>query len=272
MQYLIPFYIFFIGLCIGSFLNVVIYRIPKSDDEKSDFFSKSRSYCPHCKNQLAWYHNIPLISYIFLKGSCAFCKKHISLQYPFIELSNAILYLLVYYKFGLNIPTLLFYFFVMSSFLVMSYIDFKYQIVHDIISLSTIALAIFIANNTLLPYSFDVVKQNFLIFVTFIGTIYFLKNIFENLCSKELLGEGDIYIIGLIAILFGNTIFNVFFILFIASVICLCAMIILKYFYEDIVYIGFIPYLFIAMILANIILNVHLLNIIDFAKIINIFN
>jgi len=75
--------VFLFGISIGSFLNVIIHRIPK---EESIVFPAS--HCPKCNKSLKWYHNIPLFSWIFLKGKCAFCKESISFRYPIIEFIN----------------------------------------------------------------------------------------------------------------------------------------------------------------------------------------
>ena len=91
-------YIYLVGICIGSFLNVVILRGLK--DENIVF---GRSYCPECKNTLKWYMNIPLFSYLFLRGKCAYCKCKISIQYPIVEFLNGILYLYSFYTFGFNL-------------------------------------------------------------------------------------------------------------------------------------------------------------------------
>src|SRR5690349_5480073 len=107
----------FISLCIGSFLNVVIYRLPiminnawrkdchefleitseANEDKTPEPFNLAipRSSCPSCKNTIRAWQNIPIISYLLLKGRCAYCKNAISLRYPFIELSTAILSILV---------------------------------------------------------------------------------------------------------------------------------------------------------------------------------
>lgn len=83
-----------LGLCIGSFLNVVIYRVP----EKMSL-AKPASHCPHCQYRLRWYDNIPLVSYILLGGKCRKCREKISLRYPAIELINTLLWLLSVYMF-----------------------------------------------------------------------------------------------------------------------------------------------------------------------------
>ena len=87
-------FIFVLGLCIGSFLNVVILRTVSGE---SIAFPGSK--CPKCQTPLKWYHNIPVFSYLFLRGKCAYCKEHISLQYPIVELLTAVLFTLLFIKF-----------------------------------------------------------------------------------------------------------------------------------------------------------------------------
>ena len=88
------FIIFFIlGLIIGSFLNVVVYRLRVAEDVLG------RSYCPHCRNKIAWYDNIPLISFILLKFQCRKCKKKISWQYPAVEAMTGLIFALIGWRF-----------------------------------------------------------------------------------------------------------------------------------------------------------------------------
>lgn len=87
-------FIFIIGLCIGSFLNVVILR---TVSEESIVFPASK--CPKCQTPLKWYHNIPVLSYLFLRGKCAFCKEHISIQYPIVELLTGCLFVGLFIRF-----------------------------------------------------------------------------------------------------------------------------------------------------------------------------
>ena len=108
-----------LGLCIGSFLNVCIYRIPREES-----ISFPPSHCTSCGYRLKVKDLIPVLSYIFLRGRCRQCKEHISLQYPLIELTNALLYICVYLKFGLSIDTIKYIIFV-SLLLVIAVIDFK---------------------------------------------------------------------------------------------------------------------------------------------------
>ena len=83
----ILFFVLIIGLCIGSFLNVVILRTISGE---SIVFLSSK--CPKCQHPLKWWHNIPVLSYIILRGKCGFCKEHISIQYPIIEIITALVF------------------------------------------------------------------------------------------------------------------------------------------------------------------------------------
>ncbi len=111
--------VFLFGLLIGSFLNVLIYRIPKKEN-----FVVARSHCMKCNYQLEWYDLVPLFSWLFLRGRCRKCREKISVQYPLIEAANGLLYLLVFYKFGLSIESLLCCL-LFSALLALSVIDFR---------------------------------------------------------------------------------------------------------------------------------------------------
>lgn len=119
MESLIYLLVIIYGLIIGSFLNVLILRIP----EKEDFVAR-RSHCMNCGYQLAWYDMIPVFSYLFLKGKCRKCGQSISKQYPIIEALNAVLYFVVFYVNGITFQSSI-YCFVTSALLVISVIDFR---------------------------------------------------------------------------------------------------------------------------------------------------
>ena len=116
---LISIIIFLYGIVIGSFLNVLIYRIPKKEN-----IAIKRSHCMECGYQLKWYDLIPIFSYLFLRGRCRKCGARISVQYPIIEAVNGILYVLLFLKHGLTIETLL-YCLLFSALLALSIIDFR---------------------------------------------------------------------------------------------------------------------------------------------------
>ena len=114
---IIAFYIFIIGICIGSFLNVVILR-----GLAQESFVFSRSKCPKCGNQLTWYMNIPLFSYIFLRGKYEFCKEKISPQYHIVEFITGVAFLGSFIAFGFSLKTLFICAF-LSLFIVLAVCD-----------------------------------------------------------------------------------------------------------------------------------------------------
>lgn len=117
--------IFIYGLLIGSFLNVCIYRIPLDKT-----VVKGRSYCTSCDSLIPWYCNIPLLSYLLLKGRCKDCGEKISPVYPAVELLNALLYLTVWLIYGLSIQAL-FLAILFSILIIIAFIDLEHQIIPD---------------------------------------------------------------------------------------------------------------------------------------------
>jgi leader peptidase (prepilin peptidase)/N-methyltransferase len=94
--------IFVFGITVGSFLNVCIYRIPRGES-----ISFPPSHCTVCKNKIKWYHLIPILSYVFLKGRCAYCGSKISIRYPFIETINGIGWVLIFLILDMDIRAVL---------------------------------------------------------------------------------------------------------------------------------------------------------------------
>lgn len=117
----IIFYItvFLFGIVIGSFLNVVIYRVPKGEN-----IVVVNSHCMNCGYQLSWYDLVPIFSWLALRGKCRVCGDKISVQYPLIEALNGVLYLVVFHRYGVSIESLL-YCLLFSALLALSVIDFR---------------------------------------------------------------------------------------------------------------------------------------------------
>lgn len=110
-------FVFVLGACVGSFLNVVIYRVPAG---LSLLFPPSR--CPHCLNQLKAYDNVPVLGWLWLRGRCRYCKNPIAIRYPLVEAATGILFVLVFWKFGLSLNVLGYWAF-LSWLLALSLID-----------------------------------------------------------------------------------------------------------------------------------------------------
>jgi len=132
-------FVFVIGLCIGSFLNVVILR---SLSEESIVFPASK--CPKCQHPLKWWHNIPVLSYILLRGKCGFCSEKISIQYPIIELMTGVAFVLVFLKFGISVNTILAWI-ITSLFVVLAGTDWKEKVVFDVHTYALIGVGLFCA-------------------------------------------------------------------------------------------------------------------------------
>jgi len=152
----------FFSLLVGSFLNVVVYRLPimlqkgwrqeclnfleqeVSEDEPSDIFNLShpRSRCPSCKRPIQATENIPILSYLFLKGRCAGCNISISARYPIVELSTAILSILIAFQFGVTLQTCVALVFTWTLFC-LTLIDFDTQLLPDNITLPLLWFGLF---------------------------------------------------------------------------------------------------------------------------------
>jgi leader peptidase (prepilin peptidase)/N-methyltransferase len=126
-------FVFIVGLLLGSFFNVLILRLPKGQD-----FVYQRSHCPGCGSQIPWYLNIPIFSYLYLRGKCKSCDGKISLQYPLIELTSGILAVLVlHFKASLDpvgLYKFFFYYSVVSIFLCHIIIDIRHKILPNILT------------------------------------------------------------------------------------------------------------------------------------------
>ncbi len=185
--------IFIYGLLIGSFLNVCIYRIPR---EESIVFPSS--HCPSCNTSLKWYDNIPVFSYITLKGKCRYCGDKILPQYPMIELFNALIYLLLFYKFKLSID-FIFYALISSTLIVTTLIDLKEMIIPDSLVITLLILSII---HKTLNYIINKTHMNL---IDSIGGLILAGGIFLLIVilSKGGMGGGDVTLIGALGFVLG---------------------------------------------------------------------
>ncbi len=207
---LLGLYCLIIGLCVGSFLNVVALR---AFSEESIVIPPSK--CPKCNHKLMWYHNIPLLSYIMLGGKCAFCKCKISIQYPIVECFTGVMFLISYLIFGLSFQTLFSWIFI-SFLIVMSITDIKETVVFNKHVYSFIAVMYLIS---LLSYQVKYWWFGLLGIITAFILFELLARIGYLFVNSRLFGEGDTYIamgigaivgpLGLIAVTVLSIIFDV---------------------------------------------------------------
>lgn len=180
------FLVFITGAMLGSFLNVVIYRLPR---EKSLVWPGSK--CPKCNNEIAAYDNIPILSWLLLMGKCRYCKEPISFRYPFIELLTASLFLLTYVNFGLDWRWVFLAYFI-SVLLVISWIDIDYMLILNSLSYPALIIG--------LLYNFINGKLTESILGSIIGSIlfYLIVKLSTLIFKKEGMGMGDVILVAVL--------------------------------------------------------------------------
>ena len=192
-----PLIVFVFGLIIGSFCNVVIYRLPQG---KSIVTPGSR--CRSCGNSIYPWDNIPLLSYVLLRGRCRFCKDSISARYPAVELTSGILYVLLWYKLGLGLP-FAFYGLLISALVVVALIDFDHKIIPNTITLPGMVIGFGLS-----LWALPITPLASLLGILIGGSFFYLI----ALVSKGGMGGGDIKLIAMIGAFLGwqGALFTIF--------------------------------------------------------------
>jgi leader peptidase (prepilin peptidase)/N-methyltransferase len=181
------------GAAIGSFLNVCIHRLPRHE---SVVWPASR--CPACAGPIPLYDNIPVLSYLLLRGRCRACRARISLRYPIIELTNGLGYGLILWQFGPGWPAAV-YALLFSTLLVVTCIDLSHQIIPDVITLPGIALGLLCAA-TVLPVG---LRDSVLGVLLGGGILWGLAWASPYLFGKEGMGGGDVKLLAMIGAFLG---------------------------------------------------------------------
>jgi leader peptidase (prepilin peptidase)/N-methyltransferase len=200
--YLIEIFIFVFGMCIGSFLNVCIYRLPASQS-----IVRPRSRCPECGKTIAFYDNIPVLSYLWLKGRCRNCRATIALRYPIVELLTGLFALATFLKFGQSLEALI-YFAFMACLLVVTFIDLDHRIIPDIITLPGIPIC-FAASFAITSVGY---KDALLGILVGGGSLFGVAWIYSLITKKEGMGGGDIKLLAMMGALVGlkGVVFTIF--------------------------------------------------------------
>lgn len=222
---------FVFGTVLGSFLNVCIYRIPR---EESIVFPPS--HCPDCGHKIRFYHNIPVVSYLFLGGKCADCNSSISPLYPIIELLSGALLLLTVYMFGLSLKTL-FYIIFIYALLVITFIDLEHMIIPNVISFPGIVVGIiFNALITDWQYSRELIEGASIGLGSFFALLYevpildsvfgavlgggvllLIAFLYQVIRKREGMGMGDVKLLAMIGAFIGVQ--GVIFVIFLSSIL-----------------------------------------------------
>ena len=193
--------VFILGLLIGSFLNVCIYRMPKGE---SIIFPES--HCPNCKKKVLWYDNIPIVSYLALMGKCRACKAKISYRYPLVEALTALLLVALFVGFGMT-PKFLAYSIMTCGLIVATFIDFEIQEIPDEISMGGIVVGVLLALafpsimggagrlHSLLDSAAGMIAGG--------GSIFLLGVIGKLAFKKDAMGGGDVKLMAMIGSILG---------------------------------------------------------------------
>lgn len=229
----IPLYIlsFILGLIIGSFLNVCIYRLPR---EESIVYPGS--HCTSCKKSISFYHNIPILSYIFLGGRCSHCNSKISFSYPLVEILSGLLFVATLWKFGMILDTL-FYLLFISGLIVITFVDLKHMIIPNVITYPGILVGILYnalttnwQNSLELVSNFSFGFQNFFELLNEVpildslfgvilggGILLLIAYTYEIIRKRQGMGMGDVKLLALIGAFLGWQ--GVFFVIFLSSIL-----------------------------------------------------
>jgi leader peptidase (prepilin peptidase)/N-methyltransferase len=182
---------FVFGSAIGSFLNVLIYRLPRQLS-----IVAPHSFCPNCKKAIKWYENIPIVSYLLLGGKCSNCHKRISLRYPIVEALTGLLFVYAFSRFQLSFEFFFMLFF-FCGLIVIAFIDFSFQVIPDIISMPGIAIGIL----------YQIMKGDFFTGLAGMifggGLILVIRVIGGKVYKKEVMGMGDVYLTAMIGAFVG---------------------------------------------------------------------
>ena len=193
--------IFVFGTVVGSFLNVCVWRIPRDES-----LFKPGSHCPKCGAHIAWYDNIPIVSYILLRARCRYCTERISIRYPLIEALTGALFFCLYLKFSLTVA-LAVYCALVASFIVVTFVDLEHYVIPNRITFGGMGAGVvlsftakfipgdrFIVTNTVQALAGGIV---------FAGILYFLDQLSRLAFKKRGMGGGDVKLAAVIGLFVG---------------------------------------------------------------------
>jgi len=204
------------GGIVGSFLNVCIVRLPKEES-----IVTPGSHCPRCNNPIKFYDNIPMISYLVLRGKCRHCNESISIQYPLIEGITALSSFLLFDKFGATL-SYLFYFSFVSALIIITVIDLYHQIIPDVISIPGIGVGLL--GSLIIPYIS--VFNSLIGILVGGGSLFLVATLYQWLFKREGMGGGDVKLLAMIGAFLGwkSVILTILLSSFIGSIVGIAIM------------------------------------------------
>ena len=179
------------GSAVGSFLNVLIYRLPRQISVIAP-----HSFCPSCKKPIKWHENIPVLSFALLGGKCSGCHTPISIRYPVVEILTGLLFVYAFSRYALSYEFFFIIFF-LCALTVIAFIDFSFQVIPDIISMPGMIVGII----------FQIIKGEFLVGLVGLlfggGLILLIRVVGGKGYKKEVMGLGDVYLTAMIGAFVG---------------------------------------------------------------------
>ena len=189
------------GACVGSFLNVCIYRIP---EEKSVVFP--RSHCPQCGQTIAWYDNIPILSYFLLRGRCRNCRQSFSPRYAVVEALTALLFALTWITHGPT-PVMLIHLLVISGLILATFVDLDHMIIPDRVSIGGMVLGILFSVAVPALHgeadSLMALRHSLIGLVAGAGSLWLVAELGKMAFKKDAMGFGDVKLLGAIGAFMG---------------------------------------------------------------------
>lgn len=182
-----------LGAMVGSFLNVCIHRLPKEES-----IVRPGSHCPKCKTPIQYYDNIPLLSYLLLRGKCRYCQTSISIQYPIVEAITALSSFFLFIIFGVSL-SFIYYFSFVAALIAITVIDLYHQIIPDVISLPGIVIGLL--GSLIIP---QITFWSSLIGVlSGGGSLFLVATVYQWLFKREGMGGGDVKLLAMIGAFLG---------------------------------------------------------------------
>lgn len=207
---MISFFVFIIGSIFGSFFNVLIYRLPLEQD-----VVLKPSACPNCKKPISWKNNIPILSYLILRGKCSDCHEKINISYPIVEFVIALNFLINYLIFGISLSFLFSTLFT-SALILIFMTDFKHFLIFDIVTLPFAIIGVIVSLLSINPYEINFINS-VIGGLTGYVIIFFIRWIYFKLRKVEGMGLGDAKLFLMLGTWLG--IHSLLFILLISSVL-----------------------------------------------------